>query len=94
MAIDIEICLTRISAKTPLVALAEVTLRYFDHAIKIRRCAVFEKAGQRPWAILPHLSIEKSGNRAHVPLIELPTALRKRVLHEILKEFEKQRGSL
>jgi hypothetical protein len=79
--------LSRVSAKPPLCALADVTLRWHGDELTIRRCAVFEKPGEPPWANLPRLSIEKSGKKQYVPLIDLSRELKQRVLNAVLVEY-------
>ncbi|MGI0133589.1 MAG: hypothetical protein ACREBW_01350 [Candidatus Micrarchaeaceae archaeon] len=90
VGIDIRVDLAIVNAKAPLRALADVALRWSDGEITIRRCAVFEKAGQPPWANLPRLPIEKNGKRIYAPLIELQAALKKRVLDAVLAEYRRK----
>ena len=87
METEILVELALVSAKPPLRALADVTLRWSDGELTIRRCAVFEKPGQPPWASLPRLAIEKNGKREFVPLIDLPRELKRRVLDAVLSEY-------
>ena len=87
METEILVELALVSAKPPLRALADVTLRWSDGELTIRRCAVFEKPGQQPWASLPRLAIEKNGKREFVPLIDLPRELKRRVLDAVLSEY-------
>jgi hypothetical protein len=87
---ELKIDLAIVNAKPPLRALADVTLRWMDDAITIRRCAVFEKPGAPPWANLPRLPVEKHGSRIYVPLIELPQDLKQRVLDALLDEYRKR----
>jgi hypothetical protein len=90
MSIEIKIDLAQVNAKPPLRALADVTLRFSDGEVTIRRCAVFERIGEPPWASLPRLPIERNGERNFVPLIELPRDIKQRVLREILSEYQRQ----
>jgi hypothetical protein len=87
MSLEIKVDLARINAKPPLRALADVTLRFTEGELTIRRCAVFEKAGEPPWASLPRLPIEKHGKKQYVPLIDLPRSLREPVLERVLAEY-------
>jgi hypothetical protein len=89
MPIEIQIDLAHVNAKPPLRALADVTLRFSDGEVTIRRCAVFERVGAPPWANLPQLPIDKKGRRILVPMIELPPDLRQRVLKALLAEYRK-----
>jgi hypothetical protein len=85
---ETRVDLILVMGKPPLRALADVTLRCGDgEFVVIRRCTVFEKSGEPPWANLPLLSIEKNGRRHLRPLIELPDGLKKRVLKAILEEY-------
>ena len=93
MPISIKVDLALVSAKLPLRGLADVTLKWCDEELKIRRCAVFQKEGQAPWASLPRLPIEKNGTKTYVPLIDLPSDLKKRVLEEILTSYGRQRDA-
>jgi hypothetical protein len=90
MSVGIRICLRRLSARPPLVALADVTLKYTEGEVTIRRCAVFDKTGQAPWATLPRITFEKHGKRTYVPAIDLPWDLKKRVLEMLLVEHARQ----
>jgi hypothetical protein len=85
--IEIIVDLSLVEAKAPLRALADVTLSVADVEITIRRCAVFEKSGEPPWATLPRLLVEKNGKKQFVPLIELPRDLRARVLNSVLAKY-------
>jgi hypothetical protein len=71
MSIELRINLSRISAKPPLRALADVTLRFSEGDITIRRCAVFKKNGEPPWVALPRIPVEKNGKRIYATLIDL-----------------------
>ena len=93
MSIEIRIDLAVVNAKPPLKALADVTLRFPDVELTIRRCAVFEKEGEPPWASLPRLPIEKNGKKNFVPLIDLPNNLRRRVLEAVLAEYRRSRDA-
>jgi hypothetical protein len=64
VTISLNVDLAIVLAKVPLRALADVTLRWSDGEITIRRCAVFEKLGAPPWANLPRLQIEKMGRES------------------------------
>lgn len=87
MPIRIKVELARVQAKPPLVALADVTVQTDELEITIRRCAVFEKAGQPPWASFPRIPVEKNGARIYVNLIDVPKDLKKQILNKILEEF-------
>ncbi len=87
---EIHVEIAIVTAKPPLRALADVTLRWPDGDLTIRRCAVFEKPGEPPWANLPRLLIEKNGKRQFVPLIDLPRELRKRFLDTVLNEYRRK----
>jgi hypothetical protein len=87
---EIRIDLALIRAKPPLRALADVTLWWLEGKITIRRCTVFEKSGEPPWANLPRLQIGKDGRRSYVPLIELPRNLKERVLDAVLNEYKRR----
>jgi hypothetical protein len=88
--IEIQVSLARLNAKPPLRALADVALRWRDGEITIRRCAVFQKPGEPPWANLPRLSIEKNGKKQFVPLIDLSRDLKQRVLNSVLDEYRRK----
>jgi hypothetical protein len=90
VSIEIKIDLALVNAKPPLRALADVTLRFSDSEVTIRRCAVFEKTGEPAWASLPRLPIERNGRKNLVPLVELPRDLKCRVLDAVLAEYGKQ----
>jgi hypothetical protein len=90
MATEITLDLALVNAKAPLRALADVTLRWPDGEITIRRCAVFEKSGEPPWATLPRLPIEKNGKRQFAPLLDLPRDLRQRVLDALLDAYRRK----
>ncbi len=90
METEVKLELSLVTARPPLKALADVTLSWDQHEVTIRRCAVFHKSGEPPWAALPRLPIEKNGKRIFVPLIELPRFLKQRVLDAILAEYERQ----
>jgi hypothetical protein len=87
MEADITVELTIVKARAPLRALADAMLRWDGEEITIRRCAVFQKPDQRPWASFPRLPIEKNGERRYVSLIELSRGLKQRVLDAILVEY-------
>ena len=88
MPTRIVVSLAVIRAKPPLRALADVALESSEGDITIRRCAVFEKEGQPPWASLPRLQVEKNGKKQFVPLIELSRDFKKRVLEAVLAEYK------
>ncbi|MGB9403720.1 MAG: hypothetical protein WCA98_09270, partial [Candidatus Acidiferrales bacterium] len=73
---EIYIEIAKVTAKLPLRALGDVTIRWSGGEVTICRCAVFKKPGRRPWASLPRLPIEKNGKRAYFPLIDLPRELK------------------
>jgi hypothetical protein len=56
---EISVSLALVQARAPLRALADVHLHWLEGEITVRRCAVFEKSGEPPWATLPRLPIEK-----------------------------------
>ena len=93
MRIEISLDCACVSAKPPLKALVDVTLRFPEGELIIRRCAVFEKPGVPPWANLPRLLIDKRGTRTFVPLIDLPRNLKQRVLEAVLAEYMRQRDA-
>ena len=86
----IKIDLSLLNAKPPLRALADVTLSFSEGEIKLRRCSVFQKEGQPPWANLPGISIQKQGKRQFVPVIELPREQKKRVVDALLDEYQRK----
>jgi hypothetical protein len=90
MPISIQVDLALVQAKLPLRGLADVTLKWNDEQLTIRRCAVFQKEGQPPWASLPRLPIEKNGTKTYVPLIDLPRELKQRVLDAVLEEYRRK----
>lgn len=90
---EIEVNLALVNAKAPLRALADVLLRWSDGELTIRRCAVFQRPGEPPWANLPRLPIDKNGKRQFVPLIDLPRELRERVLDAVLAEYRMKSGA-
>ena len=63
---------------------------FADCELKIRRCAVFERAGQPAWATLPHLAVEKNGSKQFLPLVEMKGDAKKRVLETILDEYRRK----
>ena len=89
METEINIDIALVNGKPPLRALADVTLRWSDSEVTLRRFAVFEKAGQSPWASLPRLRVERNGRRAYVPLLELPRELKRRVLEAVLAGYRR-----
>jgi hypothetical protein len=90
MHASIAVDLALVSAKPPLRALADVILRWGEDALTIRRCAVFKKDGESPWASLPRLPIEKNGKKNYVPLLDLPRDLKQRVLAAVLEEYQRK----
>ena len=90
MSIEISVDLALVRAKPPLCALADVRLSWTDNVITIRRCAVFNKPGEPPWANLPRLPIEKNGKKQFVPLIELSRDLKQRVVSAVLDEYRRK----
>ena len=84
---EIKVDLALVNAKAPLKALADVLLRWSDGELTIRRCAVFHKPGEPPWANLPRLPIDKNGRKQFVPLVDLPRDLKQRVLDAVLNEY-------
>jgi hypothetical protein len=94
MKIELRIALALVKARPPLRALADVTLCVPEAEITIRRCAVFEKPGEPPWANLPRLPIDKNGEKQFVPLVDLSRELRQRVLNAVLDEYRKQVDAL
>ncbi len=86
----IEIALSKVQAKAPLRALADVRLCFSTQQITLRRCTVFQKAGEPPWANLPGISIEKNGKRQFVVLVDLSRELKKRVLEAVLDEYQRK----
>ncbi len=93
MPTEISVNLAQVSAKPPLRALADVTLRFAGGEVTIQRCAVFERTGESAWASLPRLPIEKNGKRSYASLIELPRDLKQRVLDAVLAEYLRQRDA-
>jgi hypothetical protein len=88
--IEIKIDLAQVNAKLPLRALADVILHFSDGEVTIRRCAVFEKDGEPPWANLPRLQIEKNGKKQFVPMVDLSRDLKQRVLIAVLDEYRRK----
>lgn len=87
---EVKIDLSKIDAKLPLRALADVTLRFTEGEVILRRCAVFQKAGEPAWATLPRLPIEKNGKKQFVPLIDISRELKKHVLGALLTEYRRK----
>jgi len=87
---QVRVNLALVDAKRPLRALADVVLSWPDGEITIRRCAVFEKPGEPPWANLPRLPLDKNGKRIYVPLIEMQHNLKQRVLDVVLDVYRKK----
>ena len=90
MSVEIRIELALVNAKAPLKALADISLSWESEEITIRRCAVFEKTGEPPWANLPRLSVNKGGKPQYVPLIDLSRALKQRALAAVLEEYRRK----
>lgn len=88
MSVAIEIDLVRLEAKPPLRALADVRLLLSEGELRIRRCAVFERDGQPPWASLPRIAFSKNGKKQYVPVLDLPHGLKKQVLEALLKQYQ------
>jgi hypothetical protein len=89
MNLEIKVDLALVNAKAPLRALADVHITRADDEIVVRRCGVFEKYGQPPWAILPRIPIERDGKTKYVPLVNLSRRLNARVLEMLLEEYRK-----
>jgi hypothetical protein len=85
---EIGVRVSLVSAREPLRALANITLGFQDAAITLRRCAVFEKAGQPPWVSLPRLPIARHGKKSFGALVELPHELRQRVFDAVLARYQ------
>jgi hypothetical protein len=94
METDIGVRLSIIAAKPPLRALADVSIRWSDGQIVIRRCAVFQKSGEPPWASFPRLAIEKNGSKTFLLLVELPLDLKQRVFDAVLTEYRKRANEI
>jgi hypothetical protein len=90
MSVEIKVNVAPVNAKAPLRALADVLLRWSDGELTIRRCAVFQKPGEPPWANLPRLPIDKDGKKQFVSLIDLPCELKQRVLDAVLNEYRRK----
>ena len=84
---EIGVDLAIVDAKAPLRALADVSLQTPDGKITIRRCAVFQRSGEPPWASLPRLLVKKNGKQQFFPLIDLPRELKVRVQDALLVEY-------
>ena len=82
--------LALVSGRKPLRALADVTINWEEELLTVRRCAVFQKPGEPPWAKLPQIPIEKNGKKQYVALIDLSRDLKRRVLEMILDEYRKK----
>jgi hypothetical protein len=89
MASEIRVELSKVIAKAPLRALADVVIRCDEGDITIHRCAVFEKDGQPPWANLPHIPVQRDGKTRYAPLIDLPRALKKQITDAMLAEYSR-----
>lgn len=87
MLVEIKIDLKLVRARTPLKALADVTLRFGDCDVTVRRCPIFEKSGALPWASLPRLAVPRNGEAHLAPIIELGSGLTRRVLDAILERY-------
>jgi hypothetical protein len=86
---EISVDLGMVNARPPLRALADVTLRWPEGELTIRRCAVFKKSGEPPWVSLPSLPIEKNGKKTYLSLVELPRELKRRVFEAVMAEYDK-----
>jgi hypothetical protein len=93
LSVEIKVDLALVNAKAPLRALADVLLRWSDGELTIRRCAVFQKSGEPPWANLPRLPIDKNGKKQFVPLVDLARDLKQRVLEAVLDEYRRKIGA-
>jgi hypothetical protein len=93
METKISVNIAIMAGKVPLCALADVTLRWGQEELTIRRCAVFQKIGGPRWATLPRLTIHKNGMKSYVPLIDLSRDTKQRVLEAVLAEYEKKRDA-
>lgn len=91
-SVEIMVDLALVQAKPPLKAVADITLRFSGELIKIKRCAVFQKPGEPPWATLPRLSVERQGKSVFVPIVELSRSLKERVLAALINEYHRQTG--
>ena len=91
--LEILVNLANVTARAPLRALADVTLQFAEGGVTIRRCAVFEKPGEPAWASLPRLPIEKNGKHTYVPLVDIPRALKDRVLDAVLAEYRRKNNA-
>ncbi len=89
MEMNLAVDLALVNGKPPLRALADVTLSWSDGGLTLRRFAVFEKPGEPAWASVPRLQVEKNGRKAYVPLLELPSSLKRRVLKAVLEEYRR-----
>ncbi len=90
MSVEIKVDLALVKAKAPLRALADVLLRWPDGELTIRRCAVFQKSGEPPWANLPRLPIDRNGKKQFVPLVDLSRDLKQSVLTSVLDEYRRK----
>ena len=89
METSVSVDLALVGGKPPLRALADVTLCWSEEELTLRRFAVFEKTGQPAWASVPRLQVEKNGRKAYVPLLDLPSGLKRRVLEAVLEEYRR-----
>ncbi len=89
METQISVSLAILNARPPLKALADVTFLWPEGQLTVRRFAVFEKEGEPPWASVPRLCLEKDDRKTYVPLIDLPTGLKRRVLKAVLDEYRR-----
>lgn len=94
MTTEISAALAIVNARPPLRALADVTLRWPEGELTIRRCAVFKKPGQPAWVSLPRLPIEKNGNKTYLPLVELPRDLKQRVFEAVLTAYRNKTNEI
>jgi hypothetical protein len=93
LSVEIRVKLALVDAKAPLKALADVLLRWSEGELTIRRCPVFQKSGEPPWANLPRLPIDKNGKKQSVSLIDLSRVLKQRVLDAMLIEYERKKDA-
>jgi hypothetical protein len=91
--VKLRVYLALVNAKAPLCALADILLVCPDFQMTIRRCGVFQKRVGPPWASLPRLSVHQDGRQKFVDLIELPRALKDRVLEAVLAEYRRKANS-
>ncbi len=71
-----------------LKAFADVT--YGDMTIK--GCRVVQKDGQDPWVGFPQLTYQKNGKTVYKDVIEVPRALKKKIVDLVLDKHKKSLG--